>query len=187
MSPVFSKLGVEGTRPIFQNFVVCVKTFIWRIITLQIWIENFIWKGHAVWMYESIFVCCSCLFYYCVSWIKVTITRHVFINISQNERFSVVKYAIDHEKNMSFLVIKNLLKVIEKGRIRVLSSNVHVAAYYPSEWETKQCYSIKTLLCALTFSKSPLIFGIVWKHLLSHSLPLPKKNESSDFIESILK
>ena len=45
----------------------------------------------------------------------VTITRHIFINISQTEHFSTVKFAIGYEKNMSFLVIAKSPKVWQKG------------------------------------------------------------------------
>ena len=44
---------------------------------------------------------------YCVRLIMVTITGQVFINISQTEHFSTVKF----EKNMSFLVIAKSYKV----------------------------------------------------------------------------
>ena len=43
----------------------------------------------------------------------VTITRHVFISILQAEQFSAVKFAMDYEKNMSFLDSK-ISKKIEK-------------------------------------------------------------------------
>ena len=48
---------------------------------------------------------------YCVSLIMVTITRHLYINIFQTEHFSVVKFDMCYEKNMSFLVIPKSPKV----------------------------------------------------------------------------
>ena len=42
---------------------------------------------------------------YSVSLIMVTITRHVFINISQTEHFSAVKSDMGYKENMRFLVI----------------------------------------------------------------------------------
>ena len=44
----------------------------------------------------------------------VTITRHVFINISQTEHFSAVKFAMGYENNMSFLVIAKSQKACKK-------------------------------------------------------------------------
>ena len=44
----------------------------------------------------------------------VTITRHIFINISETEQFSAVKFATGYEKNMSFLVITKSQKVWKK-------------------------------------------------------------------------
>ena len=52
---------------------------------------------------------------YCVSFIMVTITRHIFINIFQTECFSAVRFAMSHEKNMSFLVIPKSPKVWKKN------------------------------------------------------------------------
>ena len=59
---------------------------------------------------------------YCVSLIMVTITRHIFINIFQMEHFSVVKFAMGYEKNMSSLVIPKSPKVWKswKDRTRLL-------------------------------------------------------------------
>ena len=45
---------------------------------------------------------------------KVTITRHIFINIFLVECFSAVKFAMCYEKNMSFLVIPKSPKVWKK-------------------------------------------------------------------------
>ena len=45
----------------------------------------------------------------------VTITRHVFINIFQMEHFSAVKFVMDYEKNMSFLVVAKSPKIFEKS------------------------------------------------------------------------
>ena len=53
------------------------------------------------------------IFYY-VSLIMVTITTHIFINIFQTKQFSVVKFDMGYEDNISFLVIPNLQK-FEKG------------------------------------------------------------------------
>ena len=50
---------------------------------------------------------------YCVSFIMVTITRHVFINVLQTEHFSAAKFVMGYEKNMSFLIAKSP-KVWEK-------------------------------------------------------------------------
>ena len=44
----------------------------------------------------------------------VTITRHVFINISQMAHFSAVNFDTGYEKNMSFLVIPKSPKVWKK-------------------------------------------------------------------------
>ena len=44
----------------------------------------------------------------------VTITRHIFINIFQTEQFSVVKFAMGYEKNMSFLLIAKPQKFWKK-------------------------------------------------------------------------
>ena len=41
----------------------------------------------------------------------VTITRQDFIYFFQKEHFSAVKFAMDYEKNMSFLVIPKSPKV----------------------------------------------------------------------------
>ena len=41
----------------------------------------------------------------------VTITRHIFIHISQTEHFPAVKFAIGYEKIISFLVIAKSPKV----------------------------------------------------------------------------
>ena len=49
---------------------------------------------------------------YCVSLIiMVTITRHIFVTISQTEHFSAVKFAIGYKKNMNFFMIAKSLKV----------------------------------------------------------------------------
>ena len=54
---------------------------------------------------------------YCVRLIMVTRTTHIFINIFQTEQFSVVKFDMGYENNMSFLVIPNLqkFKKVEKN------------------------------------------------------------------------
>ena len=47
----------------------------------------------------------------------VTITKHIFINIFQMERFSAVKFAMGYKKNMSFCdtrISKILKKKVEK-------------------------------------------------------------------------
>ena len=77
-------------------------------------ISNFSWNGLAIWMYEAILYI-AVAYSWCVSLIMVTITRHIFINISQTEHFSAVKFAIGYEKNMSFLVIAKSPKVWQKG------------------------------------------------------------------------
>ena len=55
----------------------------------------------------------------CISLIMVTITRHVFIDIFQTEHFATVKFAMDYEKNVSFLVMPkspNVGKKVQKIR-----------------------------------------------------------------------
>ena len=54
---------------------------------------------------QSNFVYYSCLL---VSLIMVTITSHVFISIFQKEPFSVAKFYMSYEENMSFLVIPKI-------------------------------------------------------------------------------
>ena len=67
-------------------------------------------------MYEAIlYIAVACILL--CSLIMVTITRHVFINTFQTERFSAVKFIMGYEKNMSFLVIPkspNVGKNVEK-------------------------------------------------------------------------
>ena len=67
------------------------------------------WSSHLD--ARSRFVYCSCQYFYCVSLIMVTITRHIFINIFQMEHFSAVKFAMGYEKNMSYHVISKSPKV----------------------------------------------------------------------------
>ena len=52
--------------------------------------------------------------FYCVGLIMVTITRHLFINISQMKHISAVKFDRGYEKNMSFLAIPKSTKVLKK-------------------------------------------------------------------------
>ena len=73
-----------------------------------------VWKKH----FQLDFQChyfivykTSYLSIYCVSLIRVTITRHVFINIFQVEQFSAVKFDKGYEKNISFLVMPKSQKV----------------------------------------------------------------------------
>ena len=43
---------------------------------------------------------------YCVSLIMVTITRHIFIHIFQQQYLSTVKFAISYQKNELFVISK---------------------------------------------------------------------------------
>ena len=54
----------------------------------------------------------------CVSLIMVTITRHIFINIFQMERFKAVKFALSYEKYMRFLVIPKSIKFLKSSKDR---------------------------------------------------------------------
>ena len=51
-----------------------------------------------------IYVYYSCVYPYCVTLIMVTF-RHIFINNSQMEHFSAVKFDMGYKKNKSFLMI----------------------------------------------------------------------------------
>ena len=68
------------------------------------------------------------LILYCVSLIMVTITRHIFINISQTEYFSAVKFAMGtNNKNFTFFLwYQNLQKFgkMLKNQTGLLSSSM---------------------------------------------------------------
>ena len=97
----------------FQNLVFC---FIWRIITPKMYISlKFQLKqSQAVWVYEAILYIAVAYNWAGLSVIMVTITRHVFINTFQTERFSAVKLVLCYEKNMSSFVIPKSPKVWQK-------------------------------------------------------------------------
>ena len=70
-------------------------------------ISNFGWNGQAICLdVWSNFVYCSFLY--------LTITWHVFINIFQMEHFLAVKFGMAYEKNMSFLEVPKSPKVKKK-------------------------------------------------------------------------
>ncbi len=48
---------------------------------------------------------------YCVSFIMVTVTSHIFINIFQTVHFPAIKFSRGNQKNMSFLLIPKSPKV----------------------------------------------------------------------------
>ena len=68
--------------------------------------------GLTVWIKEEITYFAIA---YSVSLIMVTITSHIFINISQMVHFSAVKFTRDNEKNMSFLLTPKSLKLWKKS------------------------------------------------------------------------
>ena len=70
-------------------------------------------------MYEAILYIQVAFILLCKLNYKVTITRHVFINIIQTEHFSAVKFTMGYEKNVSFLVIAKSSKVWEKKVERI--------------------------------------------------------------------
>ena len=65
-------------------------------------------------MYEAILYMQLSISYCVFNLIMVTIIRHIFNNIFQMKYFPAVKFDLDYEKNMNFLVIPNSPKVWEK-------------------------------------------------------------------------
>ena len=61
----------------------------------------------------------------------VTITRHIFINIFQTERFSAVKFSMGYDKNMSFFVIPKLPKVWKKVERYDWAPLIHLTLVLP--------------------------------------------------------
>ena len=67
--------------------------------------------GLTIWIQEGITYFAIAYTLLCVSLIIVTISSHIFVNISQTVHFSAVKFTRVNEKNMNFLLIPKSLKV----------------------------------------------------------------------------
>ena len=64
-----------------------------------------------------------------------TITGHIFIHIFQMEHSSSVKFDISYEKNMNFLVVPNLQKLVKKLKIGLGSFNFVAASVYDQYYD----------------------------------------------------
>ena len=73
------------------------------------------WNRQAVSMNEAILYIAVAFILLCkLNYGYHNLTRHIFINISQTEHFSAVKFAMGYEKNMSFPLIPKSPKVWTK-------------------------------------------------------------------------
>ena len=100
----------KGACPTFQNLVLFFKDHHFEYANLKFQLK---WSNRLA--VVSNFAYCSCLYNCYVNFIPVTIyNQTLFINIFQIHRFSVVKFNMRYEKNMSFLVIRKSPKVGNK-------------------------------------------------------------------------